>query len=91
MKKIKTYLYTIVIVTTLIAVIALSFFNNHEVVIYPIISQKLVVPLYQVVLMSFVSGILITLILLLPKILSNKMKLKKEVKKNSKLEKKNTE
>lgn len=81
----KKYAYLTLTLLLLITTIVFAFYNNHEVLIYLVLFEKLTVPLYQVIFASFVMGILLALALLLPKLFLNKRKLKKEIKKNQKL------
>lgn len=91
MSKLKKYTYTAIVLLLLVGIIAFSFYNNHEVVIYLIFTEKVIVPLYRVILLSFVAGILVAFLLLLPKIFANKIKLKRQIKKNNKLVKEKTQ
>lgn len=91
MSKLKKYTYTAIVLLLLVGIIAFSFYNNHEVVIYLIFTEKVIVPLYRVILLSFVAGILVAFLLLLPKIFANKIKLKRQIKKNNELVKEKTQ
>lgn len=81
----KKYIYLVVTLMVLITTLVFAFYNNHEVLVYLVLFEKLTLPLYQVIFASFVFGVLLALSFLLPKIFLNNRKLKKEIKKNHKL------